>query len=62
MDNTCDPYTFTLKGVTHDIRNAAIADDTTIVVSTHEGYEARMNMTIEYFSYFVLNFSPSKTH
>ena len=62
MDNTRDPYTFTSQGNTHELRIAAFADDTTIIASTHEGYVKRMNMAIEYFSYFGVTFSPSKTH
>jgi hypothetical protein len=62
MDNTTDPYPFTSKGITHELRIAAFAaDDTNIVASTHEGYVEHMNMAIEYFSYFGVNFSPSKT-
>ena len=62
MDSTKDPYTFTSQGITHELRIAAFADDTTIIASTHAGYVERMNMAIEYFSYFGVNFSPSKTH
>ena len=62
MDTTRDHYTFTSQGTTHELRIAAFADDTTIVASTHEGYVERMNMAIEYFSYFGVTFSPSKTH
>ena len=62
MDSTRDPYTFTSQSGTHDIRVAAFADDTTIIASTHDGYVERMNMAIEYFSHFGVNFSPSKTH
>ena len=62
MDTTPDPYTFVANGITHEMRIAAFADDTTIVASTHAGYLARMEMATEYFSLFGVNFSPQKTH
>jgi hypothetical protein len=63
MDATPDPFTFTAYGITtHEMRIAAFADDTTIIASTHAGYIARMDMAIEHFSMFGVNFSPQKTH
>jgi hypothetical protein len=62
MDVTPDPYTFTSDGITHEMRIAAFSDDTTIIASTHACYIARMDMAIEYFFMFGVNFSLQKTH